>query len=636
MRARLPTAVAALLRALTSAVTSYRGPTVGRGRAAADVVHACAPTAACSATAASTPARRCCCGRRRRCRRQRHRASTSAAATGPIAVTMALRSPGLDGVGRRRQRAGARAVRGQRGGRRRRQRSRGRRRTSVPADVRFDVIWSNPADPHRQGRAPRAADDVARPPRHRTATPCSSSRSTSAPTRCSAGSAQGWPTSRAASRQGLPPPSHPSECLSASECFVRGPPARNTRMTRTRRPLLARRVDLDAEAGALGAGGGVDRLTQRRPRRGAGGPATLAAADVDAVDRRAARRPRRRCRRPRSRRGRRTAAARAAGGGPARARPGGPGSASSAAWTTSWRGRNVCTSSRPPCAATAGQPGAADEQRHRLLGGPVARRQQLGVDVEEGDDVGASDAVQHGLGADVDPGRRPAARRRRPVTATTGRPAAASSSSRSRVTPGTQVGERRRAALQAHRRAHGAAAPAHQRAVVGEPDRRVAHRAAGQRPAAAAGQDPGPARRVVHAHDGARRTRRWAISGDVTSDVFHGSSRLRSTTLDDRPAGALLVDRRAHQPVADAASPLTVGHGDTSSTGTPARRARSTATSRACHVGLRSSCSASSCSSMTTIAASVGARRPRRGPRPDHDVDAAAAAAHSCGQQRPR
>ena len=203
-------------------------------------------------------------------------------------------------------------------------------------------------------------------------------------------------------------------------------------------------------------------------------------------------------------------AARAANGGSPssrrRARSGStrrPGSASRAAWTTSWRGRNVCTSSRPPCWRPPVRRAAADEQRHRLLGGPVARREQLGVDVEEGDDVGPR---ARGAG-------RPRCRRRsrpsaggsssRPVTATTGRPAAASSSSRSRVDAGTQVGERRRPALQAHRRAHRAAAPTRQRAVVVEPDGGVAHRAAGQRAARPAGEDPRPARRVVHAHDGA-------------------------------------------------------------------------------------------------------------------------------------
>ena len=46
------------------------------------------------------------------------------------------------------------------------------------------------------------------------------------------------------------------------------------------------------------------------------------------------------------------------------------------------------------------------------------------------------------------------------------------------------------------------------------------------------------------------------------------------------------------------------GAADTSTQGTPARRARSMATSRACHVGERVSCSASSFSATTTMARS--------------------------------
>ncbi len=54
--------------------------------------------------------------------------------------------------------------------------------------------------------------------------------------------------------------------------------------------------------------------------------------------------------------------------------------------------------------ARAEQAGGLGEQRHRLFTGPVARRQQLAVEVEEGDDVGAVDAVEHRLRADVDAG----------------------------------------------------------------------------------------------------------------------------------------------------------------------------------------------------------------------------------------
>ena len=80
-----------------------------------------------------------------------------------------------------------------------------------------------------------------------------------------------------------------------------------------------------------------------------------------------------------------------------------------------------------------------------------------------------------------------------------------------------------------------------------------------------------------------------------------------------------------------AARPATVGHGDTSSTGAPALRARSTTTSRACHVGLRSSCSASSCSSSTTTAARSGHGAQAADRAPMTTSTPAAAAAHSCG-----
>ena len=53
----------------------------------------------------------------------------------------------------------------------------------------------------------------------------------------------------------------------------------------------------------------------------------------------------------------------------------------------------------------------------------------------------------------------------------------------------------------------------------------------------------------------------------------------------------------------------------------PARRDRSITTSRACHVGLRSSCSDSSCSSTTTAHRQIRTRCPGRTPRADHDVD---------------
>jgi hypothetical protein len=147
------------------------------------------------------------------------------------------------------------------------------------------------------------------------------------------------------------------------------------------------------------------------------------------------------------------------------------------------------------------QPGGPHEQRHRLLGGTVARGEQLEVDVEEGDDVGALDAVQHGFGADVHTGGR----RWLGVPSRHGddRPAGGGLQLLAQpCDPGLDVGERRAPAHEARRWPYLATPPADQVAVVGEPDRGLAALATHERPARAAGEDPGPARRVVHAHDG--------------------------------------------------------------------------------------------------------------------------------------
>ena len=284
---------------------------------------------------------------------------------------------------------------------------------------------------------------------------------------------------------------------------MRGWPARALRRHETLGwggASLAGRVDLDAEAGALGAGDGRDRPARAPPRSRRGRCRRRRRRRPRCRRSPAARRRARRCRRPE------IAASAANGGRPSsrrRARSGStsrPGSASSAARTTSWCGQERLHEQPATVAASPGETGAAHEQRHRLLGGPVARRQQLGVDVEEGDDVGPRHPVQHGLGADVDPGGRRqlgvgtgdgdhrTPRRRLQLLAQPGH-------------AGPQVGERRRPALQAHGGADRAAAAAGERLVVGHPDRRVAHRAARQRPAAPAGEDPRPPRRVVDAHD---------------------------------------------------------------------------------------------------------------------------------------
>ena len=151
------------------------------------VVHAARPTAACSATAGSTPARRCCCGRRRR--------SPTAGVlldlgcgTGAIALThgpaVAGRSTvwAVDVNERARALCAANAAANGID-----QRPRWPRPTRCPATSASTRSGRNPPIRIGKAAAARAADGVAAVASHRTATAVSSSRSTSAPTRCSAG-----------------------------------------------------------------------------------------------------------------------------------------------------------------------------------------------------------------------------------------------------------------------------------------------------------------------------------------------------------------------------------------------------------------------------------------------------------------
>ena len=117
------------------------------------------------------------------------------------------------------------------------------------------------------------------------------------------------------------------------------------------------------------------------------------------------------------------------------------------------------------------------------------------------------------------------------------------------------------------------------------------------------------------------------MSGLETSDRRHGSSFRRSTiSRMGQPArSSLRVGVETRSPAQSSAA--RVGTGDTSRQGAPARRARSTATSRACQVGARSSCSASSCSSRTTTApmSGIGAQAAARAPTTTSTPPAAAA-----------
>ena len=225
------------------------------------------------------------------------------------------------------------------------------------------------------------------------------------------------------------------------------------------------------------------------------------------------------------------------------------------------------------------------------------------------------------------------------MTLTTGRPAAASSSSRTLVTPG-----RRLANAEPPHTAHTGGRSAPQRGQARVPSS-ASPTAASQRSHRVSDRQLRQAR--SRARPGVLCThttvvpgrRRWAISGDETNDVRHGSSRERSTSS---TIGQLVrstsTARRTNAPPAPvaAAVPTIVGHGEVSTTGTPARRARSSATSRACHVGLRSSCSASSCSSTTTMAARSGHGAHTAARAPITTSTPLAAADHSVGAKRDR
>ena len=61
----------------------------------------------------------------------------------------------------------------------------------------------------------------------------------------------------------------------------------------------------------------------------------------------------------------------------------------------------------PPTGATrTDNTSGTDQQRERLLDRAIPRREELGVEVEEGDDVGLANAVQDRLRAHVHVGRR--------------------------------------------------------------------------------------------------------------------------------------------------------------------------------------------------------------------------------------
>ena len=304
---------------------------------------------------------------------------------GPIALTLARRAPdatvwAVDVNERARD-----AVRRQRRGERHRQRRASPRPDDVPGDVRFAAIWSNP--PIRIGKAAlhELLLALARPPDARRR---GAPRRAQAPRRRLAAAlarpTQGWPTPSALAVGARATASCASPALT--------PPTERPRPT--------------AGAPQQRAGGrrrrGAGRPSDGRWRPGAA-PSVVPVGGahqvtpVGAADRRPRRRPAadRRTRRAR----RRSTAASAPirrqpeqlAALPPPARAAGPGRRCSTACEhlVVRAGTSAPAAARPRSRGPT-QPGGAHQQGHRLLGGPVARREQLGVEVEEGDDVGVA------------------------------------------------------------------------------------------------------------------------------------------------------------------------------------------------------------------------------------------------------
>ena len=212
--------------------------------------------------------------------------------------------------------------------------------------------------------------------------------------------------------------------------------------------------------------------------------------------------------------------------------------------------RNVCTSSRASGRSARGPTSRAPRTSNASACSAARYRgEQLDVDVQEGDHVGAGDAVQHRLGPDVDPRRR----RRFVVAAGDRDDRPPGGRLQLLAEPGharLQVGEGGPAAGEADGRTNRVAAPADERAVVSQADGRVAALAPGERVARPAGEDARPAGRVVHAH---HRPIGAAQVGDQRRRHERGPPRLVAAAiddLDDRPPVPFGVDRRLRQPPA--------------------------------------------------------------------------------------
>ena len=275
----------------------------------------------------------------------------------------------------------------------------------------------------------------------------------------------------------------------------------------------------------------------------------------------------------------------------------------------------------PPTVAPApDQTAGPDEQRQGLLARPGTA-----VPAAPGRSRGRQRARRSPPGA-----ARPRCRRRcaasgvpgprgpAPVISTTGSPSRTSSSSRARVTPMRRLRSvvEPQAAQTSGRTAPHRWQPSVPSSLWATAESQASHRASSPQARQASSRDR-PVRFSTHT------TAPPSPAGSAGGR--HERRREQPGPGRCRPG----VDRRPRSPasrparrsgVASAWGPSTapraMGHGDTRMHGTPARRARSIATSRACQVGVRSSWWTSSCSSSTTTAASgeIGAQAAARAP----------------------
>ena len=195
---------------------------------------------------------------------------------------------------------------------------------------------------------------------------------------------------------------------SAARCLSTGSPnsrivygAMSARLTAAASALTRERVDVDAQA-SRGTGRAASASASASDERGP--PSHVPFAGPRHVD---AERRAQQSTMNASAASPETAASAVAGGKPQHRVASGlriaqrvSGSACSAASSTSWFGQPGLHEQPDPGAPASDQPGGAGEQRQGLLGGAVAGRQQLLVEVEEGHRVGLGHPVEHGLGAD--------------------------------------------------------------------------------------------------------------------------------------------------------------------------------------------------------------------------------------------